>query len=296
MTKDFLFELKGVDDAGTFEGWLSVYGVVDLGNDMIQSGAFTKTIKENGGKVPMLWQHDTKEPIGSLELEDRADGLWVKGTLLMDSVQRAKEAYALIKADVIRGLSIGYKAIADKTKVVKGVRHLGEVKLFEGSIVTFPMLPVAQIATVKSEAKGDFMQELDRIETWARRSMMMDALWYSLDSIIYSNDPGDDKITQTADTLEQFRSTYLAFLPKFFEMTGMKAEPVEAKAGRRISAATRAKLEEAAATIQALLADEGTSEEEAAPKSAPVAASIEPDAVHSLLSGFRDSVVSALRA
>ncbi len=68
-TKDFRLELKAVEEDGTFEGMLSVFNVVDLGGDMVMPGAFTKTIADNDGKVVMLWQHETKEPIGTLQLK-----------------------------------------------------------------------------------------------------------------------------------------------------------------------------------------------------------------------------------
>jgi HK97 family phage prohead protease len=137
------FRVKGIDEEGTFEGYLSVFGVVDSGKDVVEKGAFTKTIKEaEGGFVPMLWQHDEKEPIGKLFLEEDDHGLKVRGVLTLE-VARAREAYALLKDGVVRGLSIGYKAI--RQPVENGIRRLKEIQLFEGSVVTFPMLKVAQV-------------------------------------------------------------------------------------------------------------------------------------------------------
>ncbi|WP_410318431.1 HK97 family phage prohead protease, partial [Klebsiella pneumoniae] len=36
------FELKAVDDAGNFEGYAAVFNNVDLGDDVILPGAFTR--------------------------------------------------------------------------------------------------------------------------------------------------------------------------------------------------------------------------------------------------------------
>lgn len=36
------FEVKAVDDAGNFEGYASVFNNVDLGDDVILPGAFTR--------------------------------------------------------------------------------------------------------------------------------------------------------------------------------------------------------------------------------------------------------------
>jgi len=294
--KDFRLDIKSLSEDGTFEGVLSVYNVVDLGGDLIEPGAFTKTIAENGGVVPMLWQHDTTEPIGSLEVTDNGKEIGVKGRLVL-AVQQAREAYELIKLRVIRGLSIGYRVIPGKSEYKKGIRHITELQLFEGSIVTFPMLPVAQIATVKAaERKADFLTELELAQTYAMRCMMMNSLCSALDSIVWSMEyDAETKISLTSDSIDQFKESYVTFLPKLLQAWGEMDMPAEMKAGRKISAATRKEIEGALALLQALLADhEGTSEEpEAASKSTTLEAaseSTEPDPFHSMLEAFRAQV------
>jgi hypothetical protein len=71
---------------------------------------------------------------------------------------------------------------------------------------------------------------------------------------------------------------------------GVKSEPMEAKAGRRISATTRAHIEEAITKLQALLSEEtNTQDEETEPSKSDAGAasskSAEPE-FHSLLSVF----------
>lgn len=285
-TKDFKLDLKSVNDDGTFEGYLSVFGVVDLGSDLVEQGAFTKTLQEQGGKFVMLWQHDTKQPIGEFEAEQDEYGLKVKGTLIM-GLKQAQEALALLKAGVIRGLSIGYKSIKDQ--MVKGIRHLKEIKLYEGSIVTFPMLPVAQIdlGTVKSEGqRKDFLEELTRAQVYMMRGLMMQSLCYALDDAVYAYGDQIDAasiIQESQDCIDQFSAAYMEHLPKLLDMWGIKAS-AEQKAGRRISAESRTHIEGAITGLQALLADEGsTSEEEAAPVAEPKAAPqdpVEPDSLN----------------
>lgn len=289
-TKDYRLDVKSVSEEGEFEGMLSVYNVVDLGNDMVLPGAFTKTIEEHGGKVPMLWQHDTKEPIGDLYLTDTPTGLKVKGELVLD-VQRAREAHSLLKKGSIRGLSIGYEKV--KHEMVKGVRHLKELKLYEGSIVTFPMLPVAQVTAVKAETKADFISELELAQTYAMRHLMMESLYRSLDSILWSSDyDADSKVTLSAESIEQFRDSYVSFLPSLLTAWGEMKERPEAKAGRRLSASTRKEIEGAIAALMALLAEEeDTTAEKALPAAGPSEAEAaahgsEPSPVHSLLQGF----------
>src|ERR1041385_5901094 len=156
-------EIKDITAEGSFEGMLSPYGNVDGTGDVVEPGAYTKTLNDRGNKIPLLWQHQPSLPIGELTLEDRAEGLWCKGQLLMaDTV--AQRAYLFIKARIVKGLSIGFESIRDA--IDNGVRHLKEIKLYEGSIVTFPANEAALIASVKNgaiEAKGDFNEELAEI-------------------------------------------------------------------------------------------------------------------------------------
>jgi HK97 family phage prohead protease len=151
---DFKFELKELNDAGEIDGYAAVFGNEDLGGDVIEPGAFTKTIQESAGKVPILWQHDRYEPIGlSSQLDQDRKGFHVKGQLNMD-VQRAREARSLLNQGALGGLSIGYHAV--KTSMVGGVRHLKELAVKEFSPVVFPMNP---LATASVKAVGDIIWE-----------------------------------------------------------------------------------------------------------------------------------------
>jgi len=142
----FAFDVKEISDEGRVVGYASVFGIKDKGNDTVMPGAFKSA---EGKSVPMLWQHDAKQPIGVWDVmrEDEV-GLYVEGNLVLEA-EKAREAHALIKGGAIKGLSIGY--------VTKGWerdgngRKLTEVDLMEISAVTFPMLPAAQISAVKSD-------------------------------------------------------------------------------------------------------------------------------------------------
>ena len=63
-TKNVRFAFKGLTEAGTFEGCLSPYGNVDNGGDIVEPGAYSKTLNDQGGSRVLLWQHMTSEPIG----------------------------------------------------------------------------------------------------------------------------------------------------------------------------------------------------------------------------------------
>ena len=145
--KTLKLQIKSLDEAGKFSGLASVYGNVDLGGDVVVQGAFQKTLADRGGEVPILFVHDIRQPVGLGKLRDTAQGLSIEGALVLD-VPKAREAYSLLKAKVLRGLSIGYDTI--KSDVQNGVRYLRELKLFEVSLVVMPMNERATITAVKN--------------------------------------------------------------------------------------------------------------------------------------------------
>lgn len=160
-TLDVQAELKAYSDdddeeKGVFSGYGSIFGNKDLGNDVMVQGAFAKSIASKGPKgVKLLYQHDTKEPIGVFDeiIEDRK-GLRVKGRLAMGT-QKGREVYELMKMGAIDGLSIGYR-VSPKgaTYDERGKkRMLKEVDLMEISAVTFPMNTRARVQAVKGEQR-----------------------------------------------------------------------------------------------------------------------------------------------
>jgi uncharacterized protein len=164
------FEIKAVEDTGVFSGYVSVFGNVDNGGDIVAPGAFAETLsawKAKGALPPVLWQHRSGEPLGPfLEMHEDAHGLFVKGQLLVDDVPRAREARALLKAKAITGMSIGYISRDDSVDRVTGVRTIRKADLWEGSIVTFPMNGLAAVSAVKGQI--DTLESLADAERFLR--------------------------------------------------------------------------------------------------------------------------------
>lgn len=150
QTKTAAFEIKKEpDEDGIFEGYASVFDVVDHGMDVVARGAFRKSL-DGGRKVKMLWQHDPNKVIGVWdEMREDERGLYVKGRLLKD-VQLGREAMTLMRAGAIDSMSIGYRTVEAAPEAGGRVRKLIEVDLFEVSVVTFPMNESARVTDVKS--------------------------------------------------------------------------------------------------------------------------------------------------
>ena len=119
--KTFRLKLNDLDDQGVFTGYAGIFAIEDLQNDIIERGAFKRTLDHSGGSVPILWQHKSDEPIGvGLEAKEDASGLFVRGQLNLDT-QKGKEAYSLLKQGAKR-LSIGYDPWRN-TKTAKDIER-----------------------------------------------------------------------------------------------------------------------------------------------------------------------------
>ena len=144
-------ELRGLNRDGSFSGYASVFGEVDLGRDRVERGAFARSLATRGAAgIRMLFQHDPSEPIGAwktIREDDR--GLYVEGQLA-EGVARAREVHQLLKNAALDGLSIGFRTVRARTDAKSGVRRILEADLWEISVVTFPMLPSARVQNVKN--------------------------------------------------------------------------------------------------------------------------------------------------
>ena len=157
-------EVKAVTKAGEIEGYASVFGVTDSDGDIIHPGAFRESLAAKDS-IPMLWQHDAREPIGVWdEMREDERGLRVSGRMLVDEVAKAREARALAQAGALGGLSIGFMVTrAEPREDDSYGLHIFGADLWETSLVTFPANAAATIDAVK--------HALDRGEIPTKRDM-----------------------------------------------------------------------------------------------------------------------------
>jgi HK97 family phage major capsid protein/HK97 family phage prohead protease len=150
-----------VDDAGAITGVAWPFGSADRVGDVITKGAFAST----PARLPMLWSHDQSAVIGVWDsIDETSAGLQVKGRLLIDSVEKAREVRALVTAGAVNGLSIGFKT-KQSTPRPRGGRTISALDLVEISVVAVPSHPDARILSAKSatHTKGKTMEN-DNIE------------------------------------------------------------------------------------------------------------------------------------
>lgn len=144
--------------SGSLVGYLSTWDV-DLGGDRIERGAFKKavqTIKKSG--IPLLADHfaATSSVLGTIY--DAAEDLkGLKITARFSAAPSAQDVRIKMVEGHLNRLSIGYESMEDHLEESadgRRIRVLTDVKLWEGSVVVFPMNPAAAITQAKSWVAG----------------------------------------------------------------------------------------------------------------------------------------------
>jgi len=163
-------EIKGLNQR-EFDGHGSIFGNVDLGGDIVIPGAFKRSLaqhKENGGMPAMFWMHDpAKVPGKWLDMGEDSRGLSVKGVLAPTPL--GDEVHTLLKMDAVSGMSIGYRTL-DHDYDRDGNRLIKEAELWEVSVVSLPMNPLARVVHVKSQLseRGEYVPSLREFESILR--------------------------------------------------------------------------------------------------------------------------------
>jgi HK97 family phage prohead protease len=168
------FEIKDMDASKREVAvYLSKFGNIDSDNDVIQKGAFKKSLQERGPNAPsnrkiaFLRHHNWEMPIGVFtKLMEDDNGLFAVGRLGTSTL--GEDAWRDYQDGIIREHSIGFQRISDKTKFVKdtsnpagGFTLLQEVKLWEGSAVTFGANELTNVVDImKSENKKAYIDKI----------------------------------------------------------------------------------------------------------------------------------------
>ncbi len=147
------FNIKSIkeEDSEYFivSGYASVYGNVDQARDIVMQGAFANDLMEKGNVRPILWQHNSGEPIGVGTFEEKEEGLKVTMKLPKADDFVMKRVMPQIKAGSVKGLSIGYYIVEEQYDREERINRLVKLRLRETSAVTFACNELAQITAAK---------------------------------------------------------------------------------------------------------------------------------------------------
>lgn len=163
-----------------YSGYLVPFYVLTDRGSFFVPGSAKKTVKEQKDRAPVLYQHDTWEPIG-VHTDAREDdqGMWIN-THINESVPRGAEVMSNLRFGVPMGISIGYDRIADrsgnekddalldrktapatfKDVPVNELRAITEFRWWESSPVTFPGIGTARPSEVRSASPLDAVEAL----------------------------------------------------------------------------------------------------------------------------------------
>ena len=168
-------EYKFVDkDKGIVEGYASVFDNEDFNREVVEPGAFKKTIQDmtaRGAFPPFLDSHqwNIAHTLGSIiALSEDSKGLHYRAQL--SSAPSVQDARIKMIEGHIRLNSIGHKTIRDsfkrdaETKAV--TRHLHEMRLYEISALPVAANDRAAIINVKSVCTFQDLPIAPRDQEW----------------------------------------------------------------------------------------------------------------------------------
>jgi len=175
-------QISDIDEnLGIVKGYGSVFGNKDSDNDIIEKGAYRRTIKNNGSRVKYLYQHDITKPIGKMKelYEDE------KGLVFVAEVPKTtfgNEVLELMKYGVIDENSVGIMPVK-KDYDEDGIRVIKEAKLYEISAVTIAANDEAKILEVKGEYDNiDYLtKRFDNLIKVIRKGNVSDDLGYLIE-------------------------------------------------------------------------------------------------------------------
>ena len=163
-------EIKGLNDR-EFEGHGSVFGNTDYGGDVVMPGAFKRSLaqhRKSGGLPAMFWMHDPANVPGKwIDMSEDDRGLAVKGVLAPTPL--GDEVHTLLKMQAVSGMSIGYRTL-EQDYAEDGTRLIKEAELWEVSVVSLPMNPLAQVTHVKTRLseRGEYVPSIREFENILR--------------------------------------------------------------------------------------------------------------------------------
>jgi HK97 family phage prohead protease len=168
------------EKAGIVKGYGSVFGNVDSDGDIINRGAYKKTIEENGSRVKYLYQHDMDKPLGKIvNLGEDDKGLYFEAEIPKTTL--GKDVIELMKAGVITENSVGILPIQKDNS--GEYRQINEVKLYEISAVTLAANDQAILLDVKGNYDSEkVLKRYDNLVKVIRKGQISDDLGYAIES------------------------------------------------------------------------------------------------------------------
>lgn len=162
------YRIKDMDMAqGRVILYASAFGNIDADGDIMERGAYAKTIAENGpsgkNRIKQLYQHNAWELMGKpMTMQETDDGLLVD-TYISDI--KNGDYRKMYEDGLITEHSVGFIPVKEEYNRETGVNVIKEVRLFEYSAVTWganEMTPVIGMKSMNKEEQANFL--IDRLD------------------------------------------------------------------------------------------------------------------------------------
>jgi len=167
-----MFKLKnagyGIEDMdkkkSTVVGYASRFGNIDSHGDIVERGAFKRTVDHNAARVKTLMHHDPMQIVGKpTKMYEDEKGLYTETKVSDTSMGR--DLLTLIEDGVIDEMSIGFIPVREEYDSEMKANMLKEVKLVEYSFVSLASNPEARVEGLKGGlAVNNLVSSMKRFE------------------------------------------------------------------------------------------------------------------------------------
>ena len=173
---------------GIVSGYFAMFGNKDLDGDVIEQGAFSKTVMERGpqGKqlIKYLLDHDKNKVVAKLtNLYEDEKGLRYEAKI--GSHAAGQDFQKMIESELINQHSFGFRTIKEQYDADSKANLIKEVMMYEGSAVQFlGANPETTFIDLKSEQ--DAFNYLERLEKFVKTSDATDETLEKLENQLKS--------------------------------------------------------------------------------------------------------------
>ncbi len=207
VTKGYDIGFKDADlRQGIVSGYFAMFGNKDLDGDIIERGAFAKTIQERGpnGKqlIKYLLDHDKTKVVAKItDLYEDEKGLYYEAKIGSHSL--GQDFMKMIESEIVNQHSFGFRIIKEQYDQLSKANRIKEVFMYEGSAVQF-LGANPETTFIGLKSANDAIQYLDNLEKFIKTTdctdetiIMLENKFKSLSELLKPSN--DTPIIQEAD-------------------------------------------------------------------------------------------------
>lgn len=153
---------------GVVVPWAGQYRMPNGMTESFDRGAFTKTLRERGSKIPLYQQHESRStlPVGNaVKWQNTSDGL--VADFRMARTERAAEVLTLADDGMVTGLSVGFVPIRSRQETRGDQSHIVriEARMDHVGFVSQPAYDGARVLSVRAWDADD-AEQVPRLAKW----------------------------------------------------------------------------------------------------------------------------------